>query len=436
MNKKVYQNWSFKVSNVLTDKEIDYMIGVIDSDLTIEEKVEHLFNFCNYRTLLSNREFYKPSKNYSNVGTKYIRSELKDQTTQLYCKLERIIEYYEMFEDMGYAEEYKNPYNCTALEVEQRIKKLSIINKVFNSDLDDYSKVEVMLKLFKNSDEFRRQYTLFIKFGTEDETLDGIRDILNNFDNILKQYKELESKKEIVNAVRYYECHKEYFDNYSYAEFIIDSYIEYDSYNTKEFLELLGITEDLFNYYVMIIKELNPVLYSKYLEKVKINENICSQYNKKIIKGISSGISTGFLPDCTPFDSLEFLKRVPFKDMAFLYNLKEFMKKNTPEDASIITKYMVDNKFYRPDLFKPFDTNTLSGVKISVNGINIGQEENEIITDYLKVNDIPVVKASYLIARNKYVNGEIDIDEINNLKDKKENQKVMKKVLLVPSSNK
>ena len=79
----------------------------------------------------------------------------------------------------------KNPYKCTLIEIELRLIKLNKAMEVIKSNESEYIKAEQLLGLYKNSEELRRMYFLFIKHGENDFRLDSAREALENFDNIL-----------------------------------------------------------------------------------------------------------------------------------------------------------------------------------------------------------------------------------------------------------
>ena len=435
MNKYNFLDWDFKVSDYLSSKEIDYMIKILNSDLNEYDKSLQLYSYCSQRVLLGTKKYYKELLDNSKLTSR----DTKNALPQINAKLDRLLKAYKHFSFKGYFEDIKNPYNCSTVELEQKKKKLYLLNLVFNSNLNDYKKVEFMYKLFDNPTDLSRHYIKFIKSGQNDERLDSIREALDNFDNIFDKFTNYHNS-DIPVVLKYYQNNKGYFDNYEYAKFVIESFINSNiSYNMEKFLEQLGITEDQFKYCVSAIKELDPMLYLDYQDKInnnKVSEDIRNSY---IIKDLIEGIKTGILPDCTPFSIFEFLKRIPFKNMACLKNLKDCMNNNlSREEYNIVVNYMVSNNIYKTDLFAPFNTRILYNVKTVVNGVEISNEDNDIILDFLRVNDIPIIKASYLSARQKYINDEIDLEKLEKQKELKEEQvkrqRKIKKVLVIPSA--
>ena len=435
MSKYNFLNWDFKLSGNLTDKEIDYMISILDSDSEEKEKAYKLYSYCSFKTVTNAQEYYKNLLKNSALTIRHTKNNLP----LINAKLDCIVKAYKNYIFEGYCEEFKNPYNCTTLELEKKIKKLVLLNKVLKANINEYIKVNFMFKLFKNSNELRTSYKLLIKHGNNDSRLDVIRDELNNFDTIMNLYSQYE-KSEIASVFKYYDGYKGYFANNDYAHFVIEYYINSNkSYDLDAFLNLLGIDKNLFSYSVSTIKELDPVLYQRFLEKEKTNKELINKKNADIIREIIGGIKTGILSDCTPFDALEFIKRIPFKNGGFLCLLKESMSNNiTKQDERVIVEYMVKNNLYKTDLFSPFNIRLVYNVKTILNGIEITNDDNDIIFDYLRVNDIPIIKASYLIARDKYLNGEIDTSELEIQKKQKETQikmqRQMKKTLVVPGA--
>ena len=69
-------------------------------------------------------------------------------------------------------------------------------------------------------------------------------------------------------------------------------------------------------------------------------------------------------------------------------------------------------------------------VKTIINGVEITNADNDIIIDYLKVNNIPLIYKSYVFARTKYLNGEITAEMVQEQKAQLELSKVPTKILI------
>ena len=177
--------------------------------------------------------------------------------------------------------------------------------------------------------------------------------------------------------------------------------------------------------------ELDVDLYNKYLDKKNENNRKRFFNNSVTIKNLAVGIRTGLLPNGVKFNLLEFIKRVPFKySKNFVYAIEDFMLRNNMDEYNTIMNYIVKNKLNLATSFAPLNLKSIYQVKTIVNGIEITAEDNDLIIEYLKQNDIPVIAKTYILIREKYLNGQIDIEKI---KKKQEKLKNIKSKVLIPS---
>lgn len=400
-------------SGLITMKDINYMFNIINSDLSEEAKAIKLYSFCNLHSLISNRDIY---------------NTLELEQVE---KLKELIRVYRDYEAKGLFKSAKNPYKCTLEEIALRLKKINSVFEIMNSDDKDYIKVEQLLSLFKSAERFRKSYALFNKYGKKDERLSSARIALDNFNSLYTKFKEYEAKG-IIDNVRYVLSIQDYLQNYEYAKFAIGHYIESpESYKESEFLSELGLDIDTFNFCISTIEELDVDLYKLFLEKKEINNKIRCVKNSETITNLANGINTGILSDGTQFDLLEFIKRVPFKKSNnFTFTLIDFMKRNNPDDMDTIIKYVYSNGLNKPSTFAPLDLKGIYTTKTIINGIEITNADNDIILDYLKVNNIPLIHKAYVFARTKYLNGEITAELVQEQKAQLELNKEPAKILI------
>ena len=400
-------------SGLITMKDINYMFNIINSNLSEEEKAIKLHSFCNLHSLISNRDLY---------------NTLELEQVE---KLKELIRVYRNYEAKGLFKSAKNPYKCTLEEIALRLKKINSVFEIMNSEAKDYAKVEQLLSLFKSAEEFRKSYALFNKYGKKDERLSSARIALDNFDLLYAKFKEYEAKG-IIDNVRYVLSIQDYLQNYKYAKFAIGHYIESsESYKESEFLSELGLDKDTFNFCVSTIEELDVDLYRQFLEKKEINNKIRCVKNAETITNLANGINTGILSDGTQFDLLEFTKRIPFKKSNnFTVVLIDFMKRNNPQDMNTIIRYIYGNGLNTPSAFAPLDLKGIYTTKTTINGVEITNTDNDIIIDYLTVNNIPLIHKTYVLARTKYLNGEITAEMIQKQKEQLELNKIPTKVLI------
>ena len=368
-------------SGLITMKDINYMFNIINSNLSEEEKAIKLYSFCNLHSLISNRDLY---------------NTLELEQVE---KFKELIRVYRNYEAKGLFKSAKNPYKCTLEEIALRLKKINSVFEIMNSEAKDYAKVEQLLSLFKSAEEFRKSYALFNKYGKNVRYVLGIQD---------------------------------YLQNYKYAKFAIGHYIESsESYKESEFLSELGLDKDTFNFCVSTIEELDVDLYRQFLEKKEINNKIRCVKNAETITNLANGINTGILSNGTQFDLLEFTKRIPFKKSNnFTVVLIDFMKRNNPQDMNTIIRYIYGNGLNTPSAFAPLDLKGIYTTKTTINGVEITNTDNDIIIDYLTVNNIPLIHKTYVLARTKYLNGEITAEMVQKQKEQLELNKIPTKVLI------
>ena len=245
------------------------------------------------------------------------------------------------------------------------------------------------------------------------------------------KFKEYETKG-IVDNVRYVLSIQDYLQNYQYAKFAVGHYIDSsESYKENEFLTELGLDKDTFNFCIQTIEELDVDLYRQFLEKKELNNKIRCVKNAETITNLANGINTGILSDGTQFDLLEFTKRIPFKKSNnFVNTLIDFMKRNNPQDMNTIVKYIYSNGLNTPAAFAPLDMKSIYQTKTTINGIEITNADNDIIIDYLRVNNIPLIHKTYVLARTKYLNGEITAEMVQEQKVQLELNKGPAKILI------
>lgn len=398
---------------ILNISDINYLISIIDSNISDTDKAEKIYTFCNDATIRASIAEYSGN---------HLKKEVE--------KLKRIQNMYLYYESKGYFEKFKNSYRCTNEELDLRLNKLNELMSIVNSQDTDYNKAEKLLLLYDSLKNLKKSYSLLIRYGKNDSKLDKARIALDNIDKIISTYTEYEEKG-ILGNIRYMFSVYDYFENYDYAKFVIDYYISSpDSYITNKFLEELGISKEIFDFCVDTIAELDVDMYNDYLKKKEQNRKINYSHVKFTISDLANGIKTGMLSDGTSFDMLEFFKRIPFKKSEdFMHSLIEFCKRNNEEDYNIIMSYIHKNKLDFSNTFKPLNVKEVYDTKTIINGVELTNEDKDTIIEYLKSNNIPVVSKTYNCAKIKYINGNITKDMIKkqNVKEKSKSK------ILIPS---
>ena len=404
--------------DLIKENDVKYLLKIAKSEeLTDKQKAMALFEYCDYDTFMFNFEEYR-----------YIGNSL-------YMKLIDLKKYYVKYEKAGYFEGCDNPYKCSKEELHKRISELKLVSDILLSDGNEYSNMEMVLSIFRNSSEFKRQYELMIKNGKEDPELDSIRFELDHFDLLYGLFKKYE-KEGIVQSIKKTWTLEQYLKNYEYAKFVVSDYVESEeSSKGKAYLQGLGIDKETFEYCTETLDLLDDKLYDQYLKKREANQRKRIEENKAAVQDLITGIETGVLSDGTTFNTLEFLKRMPFKNNDDpVRTLHTFVRRAFPDQLSIITNYLHDNDLY--SLIKPLDSKKKNECKTIIRGVVITEEVNQAIVDYLRINHIPVYKASYLIAREKYLNHEFSIESVNEKMAEMQDELEPKVKVLIPHTNK
>lgn len=68
--------------------------------------------------------------------------------------------------------------------------------------------------------------------------------------------------------------------------------------------------------------------------------------------------------------------------------------------------------------------------KTTINGVEITNADNDIIIDYLRVNNIPLIHKTYVLARAKYLSGEITAEMVQEQKAQFKLSKGQAKILI------
>ena len=295
-----------------------------------------------------------------------------------------------------------------------------LINEMFSvvsSNDKEYSKADKLFNLCDSSKVLFNLYNTSLKSEFEKMDNSSILDYKTKYINILTLYKEYESKG-IIADVRYFYLIQHYLETFKYCKFIISSYISLDEFcNFDKFLLDYGIDKDIFNYCVDNVKELDVDLYNLYISKKVENDKLFVDYTKEVMHDIYNGITTGQLLDETNFDLLEFMKRIPFykNSTAYFHFISRFLKENNVYGSDVIIDYMKCKHMNISKFYFLLTDNVLRRTKTIVNGREVSSDDVDIIVKYLKCNNVPIVNSTYLVARDKYLNGEIDIDTLNEL---------------------
>lgn len=396
-------SYELERNRILTEEEINKLLFIVNSDLQDFEKAKQLRTICKGTTLLMNINKYETT-NFKNAVT-----------------LKKILSYYEKYENLGYMRRHYNSYKCTMEELNVRKENLIKLSQILKSKLSEYQKAMNIFELYKDSEIFRRSYSLFLKNGTNDPKLDNIKEELKNIDYYYAKIKEYE-RLGYLAEYRYYQKTTTYRQNYAYAKYITNEYINTNSFNLSDFLEYYGLDKKAFDFCISTIKELDVDLYKKYQEKQQTNDKTLLLSNIEIFKDIEYGINTGYLKDGTKFNEYEFFKRLPIAVNGALYsNLIKYFSTNKIKKFNTIILYIYHNNFQRIEVTKTLDLEQIL-VKYN-NNPTLDLSIISTILSYLELNKVPINKITYKYAKKMYLNNEFNISTILERQDQIKSQK-------------
>lgn len=333
-------------------------------------------------------------------------------------------------------------YGSTLEQLIEKTKKLDDIISIINSDLLEFDKAYQLYKLYNNSNKFKSTYSMIYKYGKIDPMFKGK---INYFEYIYQIYLDYENKGyfEAAKAISKIEI---YLVNYDNALRIISTFMDLDfDYDFGEFLNDMEIDEKDFNFCIKTIRCLNPKLLEDY--ELKLKENKLNRYlnNIEICRNVANGIKTGYLFDGTKFELLDFWRLMPFKNktgvMADFFECREFIpnivysprwinriynftKEVLPDDAKIIYDYARNNKISDCTCLTELELKYLFGsiknVKKTI--VDGNGQKYEIVVDlnttdfnnmvrYMRDNKIPLMLETFTLVFEKYINGEIVVND-------------------------
>ena len=386
----------------ITEEELNTIMRIYQSNISDEEKTKEFNKIISYDDL------------------SYIISYRSICGIDMSKTFLKVVEIYETFAAKGYLKRYGDRYKCDWDKCQTRLTNLNTLYNTLTSDLSEDEKLLIICGIYENEKDFQFKYRRLIKYGAEDPRLDFAREALEHFDYIRDSLSSI-PRIEIINA-RYRKIiesvleEKNYLENYLYAEYVINAYIvDETNYLKHKFLKKMKITLETFQYCEELIQFLNPVLYQKYQEYASNEEQRKINAYVQIIKDIAIGIREGKFQDGTPFDKLEFYKRVPFKEngISFGNTLKTFAFKNIKDDHSVcktIKEYLYQNHI-RTVAF--INEKTLQKSSVSYMGKEVTPEIVHNVFRYMKVHQLPPIKKVYNIVLEKYIHNEIDFDSLD-----------------------
>lgn len=405
-------------NKILSNQDLDNIINKINTTGSYEERKDLIFHFCN---------------NPNFINSLYYMDQYDEEYQD---KINRISKYFQQFRRL-YSRKYdvRGLFRVTLEELVNRLKLIKMANKVCNSNESDFMKAYNLASLYKDSETLRVSYSGMVR-NIEHPNIQIARYALSNFDKIYNKYLEYENNG-LMEKARYYLSTISYYQNYEYAKFVIENYIEDEnSYKGYEFISELGLDKDSFVYCIKTIEELDPDLYKKFREKRSYNKKVACFKNAQTLKELSYGIRNGIMRDGTNFDLFEFIKRVPFKkEDNFVDSLITFMNNTQLQESKIILSYIFKNGLQNKKALTPINRRQIYECRNFLNGVQITNNINDIVIDYLTINQIPVVNKTYDVAVRMYLDGKINKEMVKEKKKKMEENKP-RSIILIPKTNK
>lgn len=291
-------------------------------------------------------------------------------------------------------------YKNTKEQLKVKLENLKEIIMFLDSDMENYEKIIELCRIYSTPEKFRSSYQLIYNKGQDDPSF---KDYIGRFIDIYNFYLACQGNELLDNA-KYILSIESYLDDYEKAEAIIIDYIKSkDSYKFSGFLLRHGINDKIFERYTKIIATINVKLYDKFLERFEENKKLRFISNRETIKELSKEINENKL------EVIEFLRRIPFiTSRDFVNKLMEFMKRNnTVEEYKTIMSYMVKNRLFDKNLTKPLNIEHIYKERTIIGGREITKEDNDVIINLMRESGYPMIRKSYVIVRNKYLNKDL-----------------------------
>lgn len=328
-----------------------------------------------------------------------------------------------------------------------RAKNLDKLIKIYYGRKNDIEAIVKMSEIYRSSAELEGTFS-DLDINSDDLCMVIFASIVKELTDFYKRCEETGLNIE-AEALTQYDKDK-YFDDYCYAKYFIEMYMEYDkSPFIKDFLEYSGLTIYNFKRFVGIISALDPDLYDKYLE---VEEGKREQRRAIALykeENLRLGVQTGKNKKGKLFTAVDFYANMPFYDDVTAqevfedfegYQLsscdekihianvggvnrkfKNFLIAVDPYNAGDILDYAYGNNRYKRKLISDKATvmrekdfmETRYGMVGSDKTLEI--RDKEAIINYMKKRDIVPLTRAYEELKNGMFAGSLSLDSENNL---------------------
>ena len=275
--------------------------------------------------------------------------------------------------------------------------------EIFYSDINDYSKFEQMKMVYQTKKLFNDSYEKFLIPFMDDP-------IIQEINKVFFWYSKCVSLG-IDKEVNYINGLKQDNEDFKYAKVILMEYLRSKTpVDLKSFFLSEGYDEEFLKYSLELANTFDVDLYKTVLDVEQEKKLIFIQesYDKysENMNNIFTGIRTGYNRDNTRFDMVDFWCNIPFKGNRNSYStMIEFIATYYPDKVAKMMQFLTKNKV-TPDQFEgEFDPNSLysNNYLVFIGKRQITDEDNDIMLEFMRLNNIPMLRRAYNDIRKKYV---------------------------------
>lgn len=296
--------------------------------------------------------------------------------------------------------------------LDPHLRNLYSIYEIYNSDLSEYSKVEKITKIYPTARDLNADYfdiaPLFIeKAFNFFETLIEIECLIKKYENNREIIKVRDDRR--LEGLSY-------FDNYDYAKFIANEYINSEELDINLFSNTYGLLPGIMDYCENTLKELDLDTYNKYMS-VKMQKQI-ALYNKyyRQFETMYEGIINGYYINEdgreVPFNEITLISLLPRLETKHFYmDLKRILKKCNIDDtkANVIFKYVINKGLTQISLIDNYKT--IAEI-VSVAGIPVSNEEKNLVVAYMRSANLPLNESIFKVCLDKFRKYELNLLDI------------------------
>lgn len=335
-------------------------------------------------------------------------------------------------------------YRCSQSIFDEKIEKLrqaiEIIKSnhkapIISNDVVDFDQVYALYKLFPNSTEFSKRFTIVKNLGMDDPRISDCYSWIDTVYNVLKRYDEL-GFDEVAKAIKGFERDLPAFEE---AREKVAGYVETERCYQTDILDELNIEQKVLDRYANKMKYKYPKLFLEYTTRVQENKLECYYNDIARFEDIAKAIEKGYFDDGTELNVLEFWRRTPLKkdsnDTMNLYNqinpsikgwcknfrsrVEIFTKATLSEEQhNLIMNYMYSNGIYNTNRLTEHDIRYRYGRMRIFLGVELTDEDFEYMIKYIKVSGLYFSYDIYLKVLDEYLNGRLTKEMIDNLESK------------------